>query len=93
MSSNIIRLSIDIPRSLHKALKFYTLNHDTTIKDFVLDLIEKNIPEEIEDYILGKMAMEAKKQGSLGKKNSQKFLNNLKLKITKTKKNARSNSL
>ena len=49
MTADTVRLSIDIPRSLHKALKFYTVNHDTTIKDFFLDLFEKNMPEEIGD--------------------------------------------
>jgi len=81
MLNDTVRLSIDIPNNYHKALKFYTLNHDTTIKDFFIDLLEKNMPEEMEDHILGKMATDSRKKGSLGKAGSQKFLKNLKTKI------------
>ncbi len=81
MKSDEVRLSIDIPSNYHKALKFYIINHNTTIKDFFIDLLEKNMPEEMEDMILGKMAEASKKQGSMGRKNSQKFLKELKMKV------------
>lgn len=86
MKNDTIRLSIDIPKNLHKALKFYVINHETTIKDFFLDLVENNMPEEIEDYMLGKMAYSSKKEGSLGRKGSEKLLQNLKSTIKKTNK-------
>lgn len=81
MQSTAVRLSIDIPSNYHKALKFYTINHNTTIKDFFIDLLEKNMPEEMEDMILGKMAEASKKQGSIGKKESERFLKEIKKKI------------
>ncbi len=85
MLNDAVRLSIDIPHNYHKALKFYTLNHNTTIKDFFIDLLEKNMPEEMEDHILGKMAEASAKEGSLGKAGSQKFLKNLKTKLKNQK--------
>ncbi len=80
MQTSTVRLFIDIPSNYHKALKFYTINHNTTIKDFFLDLLEKNIPQEIEDMILAKMVESYKKDGSLSVAESEKFLKKLKKK-------------
>ena len=78
-----VRLSIDVPTNYHKALRYYAINHNTTVKDFFLDLFEKHMPQEIEDQILGSLASESKKQGSIGKKESEKLLKSLKNKIKK----------
>lgn len=78
-----VRLSIDVPTNYHKALRYYAINHNTTVKDFFLDLFEKHMPQEIEDQILGSLAHESKKQGSIGKKESAKLLKSLKSKIKK----------
>ncbi len=83
MQTDTIRLSIDVPKNLHKALKFYAINHEITIRDFFLDLIEKNMPEEMEDYMLGKMAMNSKKEGFLSAAASEKFLKKIKEKSSK----------
>ena len=81
MQTGTVRLSIDIPSNYHKALKFYAINHNTTIKDFFLDLLEKNMPQEIEDMILAKMVEDHKKDGSLSVAESEKFLKKLKKKV------------
>ncbi len=75
---NITRLSIDVPNDLHRVLKFYVLNHNTNIKDFVLGVIKEELSEEIEDYLLGQAAIRSEKQGSLGVKKSKDFLKKLK---------------
>lgn len=75
---NITRLSIDVPNDLHKVLKFYVLNHNTNIKDYVLGIIEEDLSEELEDYLLGQAATKSEKQGSLGIRKSKDLLKKLK---------------
>lgn len=77
-SENFTRLSIDVPTQLHKVLKFHVVSHHLNIKNYVLNLIKDDLSEEVEDYLLGQMALESKKKGSLGVKESAKFFKELK---------------
>lgn len=76
-SENFTRLSIDVPSHLHKVLKFHVISHHLNIKNYVLNLIKDDLSEEMEDYLLGHMALESKKEGSLGVKESTKFFKEL----------------
>ena len=77
-NSEYTRLSIDVPRNLHKTLKLVTAQNQTNIKDYVVNLIKEDLSEEIEDYILGQLAIEAEKEGFLGPEESEKFIKRLK---------------
>ncbi len=93
MKSENIRLSIDVPSVLHKVIKFHIAENHLNIKNYVLNLIKEDLSEDLEDYILGHMALQAEKEGYLGVKESKKFLkkNTKEKKINhkKTAKNAK----
>lgn len=38
-----VTINFKIPKSLHTALKVYTVNHDTSIKDLITSLIEDKL--------------------------------------------------
>ena len=75
---NLTRLSIDVPSNLHKVLKFHVLQHETNIKEYVLKMIESDLSEELEDYLLAKEIEESKKAGSLSVDQSEDFLKKIK---------------
>lgn len=75
---NLTRLSIDVPTDLHKVLKFHVLQNDTNIRDYVLSMIEDDLSEELEDYLLLQQAKIAEKEGSIGVKKSKKWLDKVK---------------
>lgn len=79
------RLSIDVPNETHQALKFLTATKHIKIKDYVLELIEEDLSEELEDYLLGQMALKAVKEGALGEKKSEQFLKKLRDSLQKDK--------
>jgi predicted DNA-binding protein len=72
------RLSIDVPHQMHQALKFFTAKNHLNIKDYVLKLIEDDLSEEMEDYLLGQMALKAMRDGTIGVKKSQQILKKFK---------------
>ena len=72
------RLSIDVPRNMHMALKLYVVKNHINIKDYILNLIKEDLSEELEDYLLGQMALEAEKEGFVSIKKSKKTLKNTK---------------
>jgi hypothetical protein len=76
-AENFTRLSIDVPERLHKVMKLYVVSNRLNIKNYVLNLIKNDLSEEMEDYLLGQMAMESAKEGFLGVKESEKFLKKL----------------
>ncbi len=82
-SENFTRLSIDVPRDLHKVLKFHIVANHINIKNYVLNLIKEDLSEEMEDHLLGQMALESEKEGSLGVKESEKFFKQLKKSLPK----------
>lgn len=43
MNKETIKLIVDIPKDLHFKLKMKALKEDTTIKDIVNEIIDKNI--------------------------------------------------
>jgi predicted DNA-binding protein len=81
-TENYTRLSIDLAPALHKTLKLHVIHNHTNIKDYVAGLIKEDLSEELEDYLLGQMALEAKKEGSLGVKESEKFFKKLKKSVS-----------
>lgn len=81
-SESITRLSIDVPKTLHTVLKFHTISNHLNIKNYVVNLIKEDLSEEMEDYLLGQMALEAKKKGFASATQSKNLLN----KLTKTSK-------
>ena len=72
------RLSIDVSPELHRTLKLYVVKNHLNIKDYVLNLIKEDLSEELEDYLLGQMAMKAEKEGFTSAKKSEKLLKKLK---------------
>lgn len=76
-TENHTRLSIDVPQALHKALKIHTIHNHINIKDYVVNLIKEDLSEELEDYLLGQMALEAKKEGFISAKDSANLLKKL----------------
>lgn len=89
-TENHTRLSIDVPDSLHKTLKLHVIHNHINIKDYVVNLIQEDLSEELEDYLLGQMALKAKKEGFLGVKESEKFFKKLK-KATSEKPTSKTN--
>lgn len=73
-----VRLSIDVSPVLHRTLKLFVVKNHLNIKDYVLNLIKEDLSEELEDYLLGQMAMKSRKEGSLGVKKSEKFIKKFK---------------
>lgn len=82
-SETSTRLSIDVPRDLHKVMKFHIVANHLNIKNYVLNLIKDDLSEEMEDHLLGQMALESEKEGSLGIKASEKFFKELKKSLPK----------
>ncbi len=77
-AQNYTRLSIDVPNDLHKMIKFHIIEKGINIKNYVLNLIQKDLNDDVEDYLLGQMALKSKKEGSLGVKESEKFFKTIK---------------
>ncbi len=76
-TENYTRLSIDVPYDIHRTLKLFVVKNHLNIKDYVLDLIKEDLSEEIEDYLLGQMALEAEKDGFISAKKSERLLKKL----------------
>lgn len=84
-AENFTRLSIDVPERLHKVMKMYVISNHLNIKNYVLNLIKNDLSEEMEDYLLGQMALESVKEGFIGPEKSGQLLKKL-LKGSKKKK-------
>jgi hypothetical protein len=82
-AEKLTRLSIDVPQSLHKTLKLHVLHNSINIQNYVVNLIKEDLSEELEDYLLGQMALESEKKGGLGVKKSKDFLKKLKKSVAK----------
>lgn len=82
-AENFTRLSIDVPERLHKVMKLYVVSNHLNIKNYVLNLIKNDLSEEMEDYLLGQMAIESAKEGFIGAEKSEKFLKKLKKSLAK----------
>lgn len=82
-TENYTRLSIDVPNELHRTLKLFVFQNHLNIKNYVVDLIKENLSEELEDYMLGQMALEAEKEGGLGVKESEDFFKKFKKSVSK----------
>jgi len=80
------RLSIDIPHEMHMALKLFVVKNRINIKDYVVGLIKEDLSEEMEDYLLGQMALKAEKEGSIGVKKSEKLFKKISKKPARSKK-------
>lgn len=76
-SQNPIRLSIDVPIELHRTLKLFVVKNHLNIKNYVMNLIKEDLSEELEDYMLGELAMRAEKEGFISAKKSQQLMNKL----------------
>jgi predicted DNA-binding protein len=83
-SQNPVRLSIDVPSELHRTLKLFVVRNHLNIKNYVVDLIKEDLSEELEDYMLGELALKAEKEGGIGAKESEKLLKKLRKSASKT---------
>jgi len=41
----IIRITVDVVKSMHKAIKMKAMNLDLTIKDYIITLVEKDLKQ------------------------------------------------
>ena len=83
-TENYTRLSIDVPNELHRTLKLFVFQNHLNIKNYVVDLIKEDLSEELEDYMLGEMALAAEKEGGIGVKASEDFFKKFKKSVSKS---------
>lgn len=80
MTTKATRLTIDVSPDFRSDLKMQAIEQGKTIKQYVIEAVMQKMQREIEqeDEILGQRAIEAEKEGFIGRKASAEFLKSMK---------------
>lgn len=74
---NKTRMTIDIDTTLRNQIKARASLRGMKLREYVISSLKNQILEEDEDEILGKLAMNAEKEGYIGVKKSQELMNKI----------------